>query len=132
MKNALLIVTALLLSGQIVHAQKTKVLVERNGKVGIGTNQPDELLTVKGVIHTREVKVDMKGALAPDYVFESYFDGESELDPNYQLMELSELRTYLEEKKHLPGLPSAANMQQEGMMLRAMNLKLLEKKKKDL
>ena len=104
-----------------------KILVERNGKVGIGTSQPDELLTVKGVIHTREVKVDMKGALAPDYVFEYFFDGQSDLNPNYSLMELSDLKDYLEEKKHLPGIPSAKQISDEGLMLRQMNLKLLEK-----
>ena len=35
-----------------------KNLTEKNGKIGIGTKAPDELLTVKGVIHTQEVKVD--------------------------------------------------------------------------
>lgn len=39
------------------------------GKVGIGTTSPDEKLTVKGKIHAQEVKVDMTGALVPDYVF---------------------------------------------------------------
>ena len=127
MKNALLIAIALIMGMQISHAQKGKVLVERNGKVGIGTSQPDELLTVKGVIHTREVKVDMKGALAPDYVFEYFFDGQSDLNPAYTRIELSDLKDYLEENKHLPGIPSAKKLSDDGMMLREMNLKLLEK-----
>lgn len=127
MKNVLLIALVLVLGSCSAHAQKSKVMVERNGKVGIGTNQPDELLTVKGIIHTREVKVDMKGALAPDYVFENYFDGQSELLPDYKMMDLAELRIFLAENKHLPGVPSAESLSKEGLHLKEMNLKLLEK-----
>jgi hypothetical protein len=40
------------------------------GNVGIGTTTPDAKLAVKGTIHTQEVRVDLNGAVAPDYVFE--------------------------------------------------------------
>ena len=42
-----------------------------NGKVGIGTSNPDEKLTVKGKIHAEEVKVDLN--VPPDYVFEKFY-----------------------------------------------------------
>jgi hypothetical protein len=58
------------------------------GNVGIGTISPDEKLTVKGKIHTQEVKVDMLGPLVPDYVFTK----------DYRLKTLLEVETYIKEK----------------------------------
>ena len=110
------------------NAQKSfRNISERNGKVGIGTNNPDELLTVKGKIHTQEVIVDLKGAVAPDYVFETYFDGISALSPDYKMPTLQELAIYIEANNHLPKVPSAATLSEEGLELKKMNLLLLEK-----
>lgn len=102
-------------------------ITEKNGKIGIGTNNPDELLTVKGKIHTQEVIVDLKGAVAPDYVFESYFDGASLLSPDYKMPTLKELALYIETNHHLPKMPSAATISEEGLELKKINLLLLEK-----
>ncbi len=102
-------------------------LSEKNGKIGIGTTSPDELLTVKGKIHTQEVMVDLEGAVAPDYVFENYFTGYSEKMPAYRLISLEELETFLKENNHLPNVPSAETMQKEGISLKEMNLILLQK-----
>ncbi|SRX54763.1 tail fiber protein [Aequorivita sp. CIP111184] len=102
-------------------------LTEKNGKIGIGTTTPDELLTVKGKIHTQEVLVDLDGAVAPDYVFENYFNGFSEMMPEYKLISLKELEAFLKENKHLPNVPSAKMMQVEGISLKEMNLILLQK-----
>jgi hypothetical protein len=104
-----------------------KNISERNGKIGIGTSNPDELLTVKGKIHTQEVIVDLKGAVAPDYVFEAYFDGASTLSPGYKMLTLQELALYVEVNHHLPKVPSAASLKEEGLELKKMNLLLLEK-----
>jgi hypothetical protein len=102
-------------------------LTEKNGKIGIGTTAPDELLTVKGKIHAQEVLVDLDGAVAPDYVFEKYFNGFSEMMPEYRLISLEELEAFLKENKHLPNVPSAETMQAEGISLKTMNLILLQK-----
>ncbi len=104
-----------------------KNLSEKNGEIGIGTNNPDELLTVKGKIHTQEVLVDLDGAIAPDYVFEHYFAGFSEAMPAYKLISLEELEVFLKENNHLPNVPSAETMQDEGISLKEMNLLLLQK-----
>ncbi len=88
-----------------------------DGDVGIGTDDPDAKLTVKGKAHVQEVKVDMLGALAPDYVFES----------EYELMTLTQLDSCIKADGHLPEVPSAREMQEEGMELKAMNLLLLKK-----
>ncbi|GAA3647398.1 hypothetical protein GCM10022397_35430 [Flavivirga jejuensis] len=92
-------------------------IVRSNGNVGIGTTTPDSKLTVKGNIHTNEVKVDLLGAIAPDYVF--YKD--------YDLKTLQEVENYISEKGHLPNIPSAKDMEDTGIKLKEMNLKLLEK-----
>ncbi len=88
-----------------------------NTNVGIGTTTPDSKLTVKGTIHTQEVKVDLNGSVAPDYVFEK----------DYPLTSLEELKSYIDQNKHLPEIPSAAAMEENGINLKEMNLMLLKK-----
>ena len=88
-----------------------------NGNVGIGTENPDSKLTVKGAIHAQEVRVDLNGAVAPDYVFEK----------DYKLMPLDELKVYLKANKHLPEVPSAKEMEKNGVQLGEMNMLLLKK-----
>ncbi len=124
-----LIIFSLILFSLSATAQRNpfKNLSEKDGKIGIGTNFPDELLTVKGKIHTQEVLVDLEGAVAPDYVFENHFNGFSEAMPEYRLITLEELETFLKENNHLPNVPSAETMQVEGISLKAMNLILLQK-----
>ena len=124
-----LLVFALIVFSISASAQRNpfKNLTEKNGKIGIGTNAPDELLTVKGIIHTQEVKVDLNGAVAPDYVFQKHFNGFSVLMPEYELISLEKLELFLKENNHLPKLPSAAQMEDQGISLKEMNLLLLEK-----
>ncbi len=120
---------ALLLLSSTVFAQRVKFknITEKNGKIGIGTKAPDELLTVKGKIHTQEVRVDLKGAVAPDYVFEYFFNGSSSMQPNYKLISLPEVESYIKKHHHLPGIPSAKEIEENGLSLKQMNLLLLEK-----
>lgn len=87
------------------------------GNVAIGTEVPDAKLTVKGTIHTQEVKVDLTGSVAPDYVFA----------PDYKLPSLSEVSDYINKNKHLPEVPSASDMEANGVNLKEMNLILLKK-----
>jgi hypothetical protein len=88
-----------------------------SGFVGIGTNTPDAKLAVKGVIHTQEVRVDMTGAMVPDYVFEK----------NYNLRPLAEVENYINQNKHLPEVPAAKEMEANGVNLGEMNMLLLKK-----
>ncbi|MDY8138478.1 discoidin domain-containing protein [Aquimarina sp. 2201CG5-10] len=89
------------------------------GRIAIGTTveDPNYKLTVKGKIHVQEVKVDLLGAIAPDYVF--YKD--------YNLITLDEVQAFINKEGHLPNIPSAVEMEKEGVNLKEMNLKLLEK-----
>jgi hypothetical protein len=127
MKNLLLIALILFTATSFAQRNPFKNLNEKDGKIGIGTEKPDELLTVKGKIHTQEVLVDLDGAVAPDYVFEAYFTGSSILYPSYTLPTLKEVANYIEQNHHLPGIPSAQVMEKEGLSLKEMNLLLLQK-----
>jgi hypothetical protein len=93
------------------------LVVNKNGNVGIGVINADAKLAVKGTIHTQEVKVDLVGSMVPDYVFEN----------SYKLPPLTEVQNYINENKHLPEVPSAKEMEENGMKLKEMNLTLLKK-----
>lgn len=95
----------------------SKLVILSDGNVGIGTTEPDAKLAVKGHIHTQEVRVDLTGAMVPDYVFEE----------NYNLLTIPELEMYITENKHLPEVPSAKQMEENGLFLKQMNLALLKK-----
>ncbi|MEK6152002.1 hypothetical protein WIW50_02015 [Flavobacteriaceae bacterium 3-367] len=104
-------------------AVENKFLIHSNGNswfnggnVGIGTTAPDSKLTVKGKIHAEEVKVDLS-VPGPDYVFKE----------DYDLRTLEETQQYIKEYGHLPNIPSAAEMEENGVELGMMNMKLLEK-----
>jgi hypothetical protein len=127
MKNIVLLGLLLLTSAGFSQQTKYKNLFEKDGNIGIGTKAPDALLTVKGKIHTQEVLVDLEGAVAPDYVFESYYKGSSDLKPSYRFLSLCELEYFIEENHHLPGVPSAEKFEKDGLALKEMNLLLLEK-----
>lgn len=87
-----------------------------NGNVGIGiTNPSTDKLAVNGNIRAKEVKVEI--ANWPDYVF----------DKGYNLPSLKEIKNHIQEKGHLPKIPSAAEMEQNGVELGEMNKLLLEK-----
>ncbi|GCC50449.1 hypothetical protein SanaruYs_06640 [Chryseotalea sanaruensis] len=90
--------------------------VHASGKVGIGTTNPDAKLAVKGTIHAEEVKVDLQ-VPGPDYVFE----------PTYQLPSLTKIENYIKANKHLPEVPSAKEMETNGINLSEMNMLLLKK-----
>lgn len=127
MKSFLLASLILLSTASCMSQRNLKNITERAGKIGIGTTNPDELLTVKGKIHTQEVLVDLNGAVAPDYVFESYFEGVSKLKPAYAFPSLESVSNFVQKHHHLPNVPSAATLEKEGMSLKEMNFILLQK-----
>ena len=127
MKNLVAFILIILFFSSCAAQSKFRVMTEKNGKIGIGTTTPDELLTVKGKIHTQEVIVDLNGAVAPDFVFESYFEGTSDLKRDYTLPSLNDVAAFIKANHHLPGVPSASQIESEGLSLKKMNLLLLQK-----
>ena len=70
-----------------------------------------------GLVRAREVKVNL-ATIPPDYVFEK----------DYKLLSIEELEQYILLNKHLPNIPSAKLMSEEGgINLSAMQFKMLEK-----
>ncbi len=102
--------------GDTVWNTSGNVISYTAGNVGIGTTSPDEALTVKGKIHTEEVRVDLS-VPAPDYVFKK----------EYKLLSLSEIQAHIDTYGHLPNVPSAKEMETKGVELGTMEMKLLEK-----
>lgn len=96
-----------------------------NGNVGIGTTTPDQKLTVNGTIHSKEIIVDTN--ITPDYVFQKYYTGKSELKEDYIIPTLAEIESFTKKNNHLPGVPSAKEMQEKGISLGEMSNILLQK-----
>ena len=64
---------------------------------------------------TKDIKINMNDVA--DYVFEN----------GYDLKDLSEVESYVNENKHLPGVPSAAEIEANGVSVSKMTNILLEK-----
>jgi hypothetical protein len=75
----------------------------------------DGALSVKGQIRSSEVKVDT--GPWPDYVF----------DEKYSLIKLENLALYIKQHHHLPEIPGAREIENEGLNLGKMNILLIKK-----
>jgi hypothetical protein len=98
-------------------AATTKMHIDANGRVGIGTTSYGSgyKLYVEEGIRTRKVKVDIQSWA--DHVFH----------PSYSLRPLSEVEKYIKEHKHLPEVPSAQQVLNEGLDLGDNQAALLKK-----
>lgn len=97
-----------------------RMKINSTGTVTIGTTTTPsgyKLFVEQGIL-TEKIKVAIKtSANWSDYVFAD----------NYKLTPLKEVETYLQEHKHLPGIPSAQEVVDNGLDLASMDAKLLEK-----
>ncbi len=82
------------------------------------TIAPGYRLIVQDGIITEKIKIALKeSSFWADYVF----------DENYKLRPLHEVEHFVKENKHLPNVPSAAEVLENGIDIATMNARLLEK-----
>lgn len=91
-----------------------RMVIKQNGNVGIGTTDPTYKLSVNGNIRSKEVVVESGWA---DYVFEK----------DYQLMPLDKTEQFIQQYKHLPGIPSASDIQTNGLNIGDMQTMMMQK-----
>ena len=100
--------------------------------VGIGTGgNPSEKLEVNGNIRASG-NLQSGTNTYPDYVFEAYETGNSELNESYQFKSLAEVETFIKDNKHLPGVKSITELEktEEGKYnvdITATSMQTLEK-----
>ncbi len=91
-------------------------LIYNYGNIGLGLSEdPEARLAVNGLIKSKEI--DVQPDQWPDYVFQ----------PDYELPSLKSIESYVTNNGHLPDLPSALQVEQEGISLGDMNAILLKK-----
>lgn len=109
------VIRALGLGGQVTFSDHVTVHPSLN-VIGL-TGNGDARLTVGGEILCDAIKIKNWSIEAPDYVF----------DENHKIMQIGELAAFLSKNKHLPGIPSAREMKEQGVDLSQLNMMLLEK-----
>ncbi len=87
-----------------------------NMMLGAGTPATGYLLSINGKMICEELKVQLDASW-PDYVFEK----------KYKLPTLEDLEASIKKNKHLPGIPTAAQVKKEGIEVGDMQKRLLEK-----
>lgn len=93
------------------------VFINDVGNVSIGTTDAKgHKLAVAGKVIAEEIKVKLQGNW-PDYVFNA----------GYSLMPLAQLEAFINTKGHLPNVPSAREVAENGIELGEMNKVLLRK-----
>ena len=91
------------------------MIFNENGNLGIGTDNPNGWrLAVNGKIKAIEIKVETG---LRDFVFCN----------DYNLPTLKEVENHINEKGHLKDIPSAKEVEKNGISLGEMNSKLLQK-----
>lgn len=86
-----------------------------DGQLLIGTNNAGNYkLAINGALRADEIFCKSEGA---DFVFKE----------NYQLPSLDEVESYIKANRRLPEIPSAVEMQANGVSLGEMQTKLLQK-----
>ncbi len=101
---------------------QTRMVILNDGSVGIGTASPTagSRLEVNGgsIRVTGGSFIDDGTTLnVPDYVFE----------PDYERMSLDELAAFVQQNKHLPNVPSQAEIKKNGLNVSQFQMQLLEK-----
>lgn len=91
--------------------------ITNSGNVGIGTLNPNAYkLAVEGTLGARRIKVTQQANWA-DFVFH----------PDYKLPALTDVEQFIQKNGHLPEIPTAAEVKENGVDVGEMNKLLLQK-----
>ncbi|MES2777045.1 MAG: hypothetical protein V4722_22905 [Bacteroidota bacterium] len=95
-----------------------RVFLDNAGNFSIGTTTAAAgyIFRVGGKMIAEEIRVKPEGTW-PDYVFSKH----------YQLQPLEKVEAFIAQHSHLPNIPSAATVQQQGVAVGEMQNKLMEK-----
>ena len=96
-------------------ASENSIYINALGNIGLGTTTPGAKLAVNGKIDCKEIEVFLGGW--PDFVF----------DDDYNMKSLAEVECYINEHKHLPGVPSEKEVLSNGNNLGEMDAILMQK-----
>ena len=96
-----------------------RVFVDGSGNMSIGTqtDAPGYVFRVGGKMICEEVKVKLQSSGWPDYVFSE----------KYKLPSLAELDEFIKTNKHLPNIPTAAEVKKNGIEVGDMQKRMMEK-----
>lgn len=86
-----------------------------DGKVGVGTISPIHLFEVNGTMRAKELIIETVNW--PDYVF----------NEDYKLLPLQDIEKFIAQHHHLPNIPPANEMEENGYAVGDMQKKMMEK-----
>lgn len=92
-----------------------KLRIKYNGNIGIGTKSPEHRLDIVGTARAHSILVNTQKTA--DFVFE----------PDYELPTLDSIKAFVQQNKHLPGIPSAKQMEKDGINVGDLQIDLLQK-----
>ena len=98
------------------NAPAAKLHVTSSVMIGTGTPASGYLLSVNGKIVSEELKVQLDSNW-PDYVF----------DKSYQLPSIDEMKDFVTINKHLRNIPTAKEVEKEGIQVGDMQKRMMEK-----
>jgi hypothetical protein len=97
-------------------APSNSLMINSNGNIGIGAISGDHKLAVAGGIISEEVIIKLQSNW-PDYVFTEEYD----------LPSLDDVESHIENHGHLKGIPAADEIEEGGINIADVQIKLLEK-----
>ena len=113
--RSLVTITAAVISQRSVNLNKLKGVI--GSIAGRRATKPSSLYVEHGIL-TEKVKVAVENSSAwADFVF----------DTNYELLPIEEVAFFVDENQHLPDVPSADEMVEDGLDVAQMDALLLQK-----
>lgn len=101
------------------------IMTAGSGQVGIGVDNPEYKLDVAGTVHANSIIAD--GNIRASEIIVSTTGADFVFADDYQLRPLSEVKTFIQENKHLPEIKSAQEMRENGVGINELQTQLLQK-----